>query len=125
MVVVTFKLHGKREKLVEISQSLKGIAEKVKKLEGCKDTKVYQDTDNDNILFLVEEWQKQRQLDDHMKSSLFSALLGVKGLLAKDPEVKFMTVDLRNNLPERRKSGRNRNRQPVLQTTQRKGYDYE
>ena len=93
MVVVTFKLHGKKEKLLEINQSLKGIAEKVKKLEGCMDTKVYQDSDNENTLFLVEEWQKQRQLDDHMKSSLFAALLGFKGLLTKDPEIKFMTVD--------------------------------
>ena len=93
MVVVTFKLHGKSEKLLEISQSLKGIAKKVKKLEGCMDTKVYQDTDNENIFFLVQEWQKQRQLDDHMKSSLFAALLGFKGLLAKEPEIKFMNVD--------------------------------
>ncbi len=93
MVGVTFKLHGKTEKLLEIRQSLKGIAEKVKKLEGCMDTKVYQDTDNENIFLLVEEWQKQRQLDDHMKSSLFAALLGSKGLLTKDPEIKFMNVD--------------------------------
>ena len=93
MVVVTFKLHGKTEKLLEINQSLKGIAEKVKKLDGCKDTKVYQDTDDENIFFLVEEWHKQRHLDDHMKTSLFAALLGLKGLLTKDPEIKFMKVD--------------------------------
>ena len=90
MIVVTFKLHGKPGNQVEINQSLKGIAEKVKKLDGCKDTKVYQDVDSENIFFLVEEWQKQRQLDDHMKSSLFGALLGIKGLLIKEPEIKFM-----------------------------------
>jgi quinol monooxygenase YgiN len=43
--------------------------------------------------FLVEEWQKQRQLADHMKSSLFAALLGIKGLLVKEPEIKFMNED--------------------------------
>ena len=90
MIVVTFKLHGKPGNQVEINQSLKGIAEKVKKLDGCKDTKVYQDVDDENIFFLVEEWQKQRLLDDHMKSSLFGALLGIKGLLIKEPEIKFM-----------------------------------
>jgi quinol monooxygenase YgiN len=72
------------------NQSLKGIAAKVKKLDGCKDTKVYQDVDDKNIFFLVEEWQKQRLLDDHMKSSFFAALLGIKGLLVKEPEIKFM-----------------------------------
>jgi len=90
MVVVTFKLHGKSGNLVEISQSLKGIAEKVKKMDGCIETKVYQDTDNENIFFLIQEWQQQRQLDDHMQSNLFAALLGIKGLLVKEPEIKFM-----------------------------------
>jgi quinol monooxygenase YgiN len=93
MFVVTFKLHGKPGNQVEINQSLKGIAVKVKKLDGCKDTKVYQDVDDENIFFLVEEWQKQRLLDDHMKSSLFGALLGIKGLLIKEPEIMFMSED--------------------------------
>ena len=93
MIVVTFKLYGKPGNQVEINQSLKGIAAKVKKLDGCKDTKVYQDVDDENIFFLVEEWQKQRLLDDHMKSSLFGALLGIKGLLTKGPEIKFINED--------------------------------
>ena len=93
MVVVTFKLHGKPANLVEINQSLKGIAAKVKNLEGCKDTKVYQDVDDESIFFLVEEWDKQRQLDDHMKTSLFAALLGINGLLQKEPEIMFMNEE--------------------------------
>ena len=93
MFVVTFKLHGKPENLLEISQSLEGIAEKVKKLEGCLDTRIYQDTSDESVFYFVEEWQKQRQLDDHMKSSLFAALLGIKGLLVKEPEIKFMSEE--------------------------------
>ena len=93
MYVATFKLHGKPGKQLEISRSLKEIAAKVKKLDGCKDTKIYQDVDDESIHFLVEEWHKQRQLDDHMKSNLFSALLGIKGLLTKEPEIKFMNED--------------------------------
>jgi len=93
MAVVTFKLHGKPGNLVEINQSLKGIAAKVKNLEGCKDIKVYQDVDDESIFFLVEEWDKQRQLDDHMKTSLFAALLGINGLLQKEPEIMFMNED--------------------------------
>ena len=75
------------------NQPLKGIAAKVKKLDGCKSTKVYQDVDDKSIFSLVEEWQKQRHLDDHMKSSLFAALLGIEGLLVKKPEVMFMNED--------------------------------
>jgi quinol monooxygenase YgiN len=90
MVVVTFKLLGKPEKLTEIRQSLNEIAVKVKKLDGCRDTKVYLDMNDENLFFMVEEWQNKRHLDDHMKSSLFSAILGIKGLLTKEPEIMFM-----------------------------------
>ena len=60
MVVVTFKLLGKPEKLTEIRQSLNEIAVKVKKLDGCRDTKVYLDMNDENLFFMVEEWQNQR-----------------------------------------------------------------
>jgi quinol monooxygenase YgiN len=90
MVVVTFKLHDKPGNQLENRQSLQGISDKVKKLNGCNETKVYQDVDDENIFFMVEEWLQQRHLDDHMKTSLFRALLGIKGLLTKEPEIMFM-----------------------------------
>ena len=93
MYVVTFKLHGKPENQHEINQSLEEIGDKVKKLEGCMNTIIYKDKNDENIFFLVEEWQKQRHLDDHMKSNLFAALLGIKGLLTKEPEIMFMNED--------------------------------
>lgn len=90
MVIVTFRLHGKPGKQLEINQSLKGIATRVGKLDGCEDIKIYKDVDDENIYFLVEQWHKQRHLDDHMKTSLFKALLGIKGLLIKEPEIMLM-----------------------------------
>ena len=90
MIVVTFKLQGKPGKLIEIRRSLDDIAAKVNKLDGCMDTNIYQDTKDESTFFLVEEWQQQRYLDEHMKSNLFGALLGIKGLLVKEPEIKFM-----------------------------------
>ena len=67
MVVVTFKLYGKPGNQLEIIQSLQGISDKVKKLDGCKENKVYQNMDDDNIYFMVEEWQQQRHLDNHFQ----------------------------------------------------------
>ena len=90
MFIVSFKLHCKPASRLEISQSLQGISDKTKKLEGCIDARVYLDTDDENIFFLVEEWRDQRNLDDHMKSSLFAALLGIEELLDKSLEIKFM-----------------------------------
>ena len=90
MFVVTFNLHCKPENHHEISQTLKEIVEKMKNLEGCVNTIIYKDINDENIFFLLEKWQKQHHLDDHMKSNLFSALLGIRGLLTKEPEIMFM-----------------------------------
>ena len=90
MFIVTFRLHSKPESRVEIAQTLQGISDKVKKIEGCTDVHIYKDIEDENIFFFVEEWQKQRNLEEHAKSDLFAALLGTKGLLVKPPEVKFM-----------------------------------
>ena len=89
--IVTFELQGKPETRTEIIQSLQGIAEKITRLEGCLNTGIYQSINDENIFFFIEEWQKQRNLDDHLKSSLFAALLGIKGLLVKAPKIKFMS----------------------------------
>jgi quinol monooxygenase YgiN len=93
MFFVAFKLKGKPEKRLEIVQSLQSIAHKVKQVEGCMDTCVYQDIKNENTFFFVEEWRKQRNLDDHMKSSLYAALLGTNGLLFNSPEIRFLVED--------------------------------
>jgi quinol monooxygenase YgiN len=90
MFFVTFKLLGKQKNYVEITQTLQGIADKVKKIEGCANVHVYRNIQDENIFYLVEEWQKQRNLEEHTKSDLFAALGGTKGLLVKSPEIKFL-----------------------------------
>jgi quinol monooxygenase YgiN len=90
MFFVTFKLLGKQKNYVEITQTLQGIADKVRKIEGCTNVHVYRDIQDESIFFLVEEWQKQRDLEEHAKSDLFAALGGTKGLLVKSPEINFL-----------------------------------
>ena len=90
MCIVTFKLRGKPENRLEITQSLKGIADEVKEDKGCIDTILCQDINDENTFLLIEEWQKKRRFEDHMKSRLYAALLGINGLLVKPPEIKIM-----------------------------------
>ena len=90
MFFVTFRFQSNPKSSVEIVQTLQGISDKVKKIEGCLNAHVYRDIEDESIFFLVEEWQKQRDLEEHSKSDLFAALIGTKGLLVKSPEIKFM-----------------------------------
>ena len=88
MYMLTFKVHGKPDRATEISQSLKDITEKVKKVEGCLDAHVYSEISDEPIFFLTQEWQKRRALEDHLNSGLFAALLGISSLLEKPPEIR-------------------------------------
>lgn len=90
MFIVTLRFQSKPKHSVEIIQTLQGIADKVKKIDGCENVHIYREIQDVNIFFLVEEWQKQRSLEEHVKSDLFAALVGTKGLLVKSPEIKFM-----------------------------------
>jgi quinol monooxygenase YgiN len=90
MFIVTFRFQSEPKHSIEIIQTLQGVADKVKKVEGCASVRVYKDIQDENIFFLVEEWHKQRSMEEHAKSDLFAALLGTKGLLLKSPEIKFM-----------------------------------
>ncbi len=90
MFIVTFRFQSIPKHSVEVIQTLQGVTDKVKKIEGCINVHVYKDTHDENIFFLVEEWQKQRSMEEHAKSDLFAALVGTKGLLVKPPDIKFM-----------------------------------
>ncbi len=54
MYTLTFKVHGKPDRATEISQSLEGIAEQVKKVEGCLDAHVYSDISAEHIFLLSQ-----------------------------------------------------------------------
>lgn len=90
MFFVTFRFQSKPKNNTEITQALQGIADKVKKIEGCITVHVYRDIHDENIFFLIQEWQKQRNLEEHTKSDLYAALLGIRVLLVEPPQVKFM-----------------------------------
>jgi quinol monooxygenase YgiN len=93
MFVLTFKVHGKPGRRVEIAQSLEGIATKLKKVEGCTGVNVYQDFSEESSFLLVEEWQKRSAMEEHTSSGLFAALLGISSLLEKPPEVSRYKED--------------------------------
>jgi quinol monooxygenase YgiN len=81
MFFVSLKLHGKPENVIDLTQTLQCVANKLKIVEGCVDVQIYKILNDENIFFFAEEWKKQRNLEKHMKSDLFAALMGTKGSL--------------------------------------------
>lgn len=90
MYISSIRMKGRSDKRKEIIQTLNGISDQVRLKKGCLNVKSYQDIDDKNVFFLVEEWKTQHDMDEYINSTLFSALLGIKTILVEKPEIKIL-----------------------------------
>jgi quinol monooxygenase YgiN len=73
-------------------QTLLSMIEPVGKEKGCLSYDVFCDMEDNQVFSLIEEWETREDLDRHIRSERFSALLGTKSLLAKPLEINIHTV---------------------------------
>ena len=92
MIEATIKMMVMPEKRAELLQTLRSMIEEIQKEKGCMSCKFYQDVDNENIISLIEEWKTQEELDIHMKSDMFGALIGAKSLLVEPSKINIKAV---------------------------------
>ena len=92
MVRITMKVLPEKRK--EIKQTLLSMFEPTGKEKGCLRYEVFCDLEDNHIFSLTEEWETREDLDRHMRSERFGALLGTKSLLAKPSEISIHTVSL-------------------------------
>lgn len=90
MIIATVKMKGRDDKRREIMQTITGIADQVKQCKGCVGAYCYQDLSDQNAFYYIQEWQSRQEMEDHLNSKLFSALLGLKTILAESPQVEVL-----------------------------------
>jgi quinol monooxygenase YgiN len=81
------------EKRKELTQTLHSIVKQVRKENGCLHTGFYQDLANEEDFLVVEEWATQKDSDDHLRSDIFTIILGAGSLMLGPPEVIVHTVN--------------------------------
>jgi quinol monooxygenase YgiN len=59
---------------------------------GCLSYALFCNIEDKNLLNLLEEWQTRKDLDRHLRSEMFSVLLGAKSLLCEPPNIQIHTV---------------------------------
>jgi quinol monooxygenase YgiN len=80
------------------------MTDEIRKEEGCKSCNFFQNVDNENIFSLAEEWNTREELDIHLKSDIFSALIGTKSLLVKPPDIHVKTIAYKTGMEAVRKA---------------------
>jgi quinol monooxygenase YgiN len=80
------------EKRMELSQTITSLTGSIRMEKGCKRCDFCQSIEDENRLFLLEEWDTQESLMTHLKSEHFRVLRGAMNLLKEPHEMMFHTV---------------------------------
>ena len=92
MVIIFVRIKVRPEKRKELSQTLLSIVEQVRKKSGCLHSDVYQSVENETDFLVVEEWANKKDSDEHLRSDIFTVLMGAESLMIWPPRIVIHTV---------------------------------
>jgi quinol monooxygenase YgiN len=89
MVTMSISVSAKPHKRSELLSALIQIRDSTLKESGCKAGRIYQEIDDANLINLEENWVHRTDLDTHLCSDIFGALLGAVKLLGEYHEIRI------------------------------------
>src|SRR3990170_1707412 len=92
MIMVIIRMNAPSEKRMELSQTIVSLIGSIRMEKGCKRCDFCQSTEDENKLWLLEEWDTQENLKSHLKSGRFKVLRGAMNLLQEPYEIMFHPV---------------------------------
>ena len=92
MIVVRIAMNVLPEKQKELVQTILSMIGPMEKEADCLSYALFCNVQDKNLLNLLEEWQTRKDLDRHLRSEMFSVLLGAKSLLFHPPQIQIHTV---------------------------------
>ncbi|MGD9010727.1 MAG: putative quinol monooxygenase [Desulfobacteraceae bacterium] len=92
MIVVRITMNPLPEKQLEVMQTLISMIEPTSKEAGCLSYNVFCDIEDRNRFSLLERWETREDLNQHIATRKFGALLGIKALLSEPLEIQIHTV---------------------------------
>jgi quinol monooxygenase YgiN len=92
MILVIIRMKVLSEKRLELSQTIGLLIVSIRTEKGCQRCDFCQSMEDENELWLLEEWDNQKNLMSHLKSRCFRILRGGMNLLKEPYEMMFHTV---------------------------------
>jgi quinol monooxygenase YgiN len=92
MIPVIIRMKVLPEKRMELSQTIVLLIGSMRTEKGCHRCDFCQSIEDENRLFLLEEWDTRENLMSHLKSERFRVLRGAMNLLREPYEMMFHTV---------------------------------
>jgi quinol monooxygenase YgiN len=93
MILLIIRMKVLSDKRMELSQTIASLSGSIRMEPGCRRCDFCQQSiEDENRLFLLEEWDTEENLMTHMKSEHFRVLRGAMTLLREPYERMFYTV---------------------------------
>ena len=92
MITVNLRIKVPRERHRGFMDSARLIVEPTRIQAGCISCRLYQDLDEPDAVFLVEEWDSREKLDRHFNSEQCRIILSLIEASGQFPEIKINTV---------------------------------
>jgi quinol monooxygenase YgiN len=92
MIIMALRLTVPPEKTADAIMTVNSMIGQMSVKPGCKHFRLYSDTNNDDALMLVEEWESLEALKQHIQSHDFRKILEVMELASRAPEISINTV---------------------------------
>ena len=92
MIPVIIRMKVLPEKHMELSQTIVLLIGSIRAEKGCNRCDFCQSMEDENRLFLLEEWDTEENLMSYLKSGRFKVLRGAMNLLGEPYEMMFHTV---------------------------------
>ena len=92
MITVNLRVKVSHKRRQDFMNSARLILEPTKIQSGCISCRLYQDLDEPDAVFLVEEWESREKLDRHFKSEQYRIVLSLMEASDQFPEIKINTV---------------------------------
>ena len=89
MILVIIRMKVLSEKRIELSQTLASLSGSIRIEKGCQRCDFCQSIEDENRLFILEEWDTQENLKSHLNSGRFRVLRGAMNLLKEPYEMVF------------------------------------
>jgi quinol monooxygenase YgiN len=92
MTLLIIRMNVLSEKSKELSQTIASLSLSTRMEKGCQRCDFCRSIEDENRFFLLEEWDNQENLKNHLKSEHFKIIRGAMNLLQEPYEVMFHTV---------------------------------
>jgi quinol monooxygenase YgiN len=92
MILITIRMKVLSEKRMELSQTIASLSGSIRMEKGCNRCDFCQSVEDENRLFLLEEWDTKENLMNHRKSEHFKVLRGAMNLLEEPYEMTSHTA---------------------------------